>query len=99
MRLELLYVDSCAGHARLLPVVRALAAEYGAELEERRIEDARTAGSERFLGSPTVRVNGVDVEPGAEARTDFGLTCLLYRPPHGDGGVPAQALIERALRS
>ena len=32
----------------------------------------------RFLGSPTVRVNGVGVEPSSRAREDFGLQCRLY---------------------
>ena len=33
------------------------------------------AQHERFLGSPTVRVGGVDVDPDAEGRLDYGLTC------------------------
>ena len=29
--------------------------------------------------SRTLRVDGKDIEPGAEARCDFGLKCRLYR--------------------
>jgi hypothetical protein len=42
-------------------------------------------------------VNGRDVEPGAECRTDFGMKCRLYRSPAGLSGVPPREWIERAL--
>jgi len=32
----------------------------------------------RFLGSPTVRVDGVDVDASARGREDYGLQCRLY---------------------
>ena len=32
----------------------------------------------RFLGSPTVRVDGVDVDVSARGRADYGLQCRLY---------------------
>ena len=47
-----------------------------------------------FLGSPTVRINGVDVEPSAHQRTSFGLMCRTYE---GNGGVPPEELIDRAI--
>ena len=43
---------------------------------------------EHFLGSPTVRVDGRDVEPGAEQRQDFGMKCRLYATPDGLRGTP-----------
>jgi hypothetical protein len=95
--LEVLYFDGCPSHEQLLPVVRELAAERGVEVTQRRIEDAVQAEQARFLGSPSVRVNGVDVEPGADERTDFGLKCRLYRSPDGQSGLPPQAWIRRAL--
>lgn len=96
--LAILYFDGCPSHARLLPSLRELAAEHGAELTQRRIETADEAEQARFLGSPSVRVNGVDVEPGAQERTDFGMKCRLYRGPDGQPGLPPVEWIERALR-
>jgi hypothetical protein len=43
---------------------------------------------------PTVRVNGVDIEPKAEERKEFGLMCRRYA-----SGIPSQALIREAVRS
>jgi hypothetical protein len=75
LKVELLYFDGCPSHERLLPRLRELvtAADPGAEVELRRIATIKEAKRERFLGSPTVRVDGQDVDPGAEERSDFGM--------------------------
>ena len=94
---ELLYFDGCPSHARLLPVVERLAGEAGAELHVRAVETLEAAEAERFLGSPTLRVDGRDVEPYAEAREDFGLKCRIYRSDEGQAGVPPEGWIRDAL--
>lgn len=99
VKLEVLYFDGCPGHERLLPSLRELAAEHGVALEQRRIETVDDAERARFLGSPSVRVNDVDVEPGAQARTDFGLKCRVYRSPDGQSGLPQRQWIERGLKA
>ncbi len=43
-----------------------------------RIDDDPAAHREQFVGSPSVRVDGIDVEPAARVRTDFGLPCRVY---------------------
>ena len=98
MKLEVLYFDGCPSHDRLLPSLRELAVAHGVRLQERPIDSSEHAEQARFLGSPSVRVDGVDVEPGARERTDFGLKCRLYRSPDGQSGLPPQGWIERALR-
>lgn len=58
----------------LLQRLRELVVSSGVDtdIELVRVDDADTAERERFLGSPTVRVNGEDVETNADQRTDFG---------------------------
>jgi hypothetical protein len=51
----------------------------------------------RFLGSPTIRVDGRDVEPGAEERQEFVLSCRVYRTERGLAGQPDEAWIREAL--
>lgn len=94
---ELLYFDGCPSHERLLPTVQRLAADAGADLHLRAVETLEAAEAERFLGSPTLRVDGVDVDPGAGQRTDFGLKCRIYRSEEGQAGVPPEAWLRRAL--
>lgn len=97
MKVELLYFDGCPSYERLLPTLSELAADAGAELELRRVESIDAAERERFLGSPTVRVDGLDVDPGAKGREDFGLKCRLYRFEAGTSGLPPEQWIRDAL--
>ena len=99
MKIELLYFDGCPSHERLQPLLDQLVHEAGvqAAVELRRVESAEAAEAERFLGSPTVRIDGEDIDPGAKDRTDFGLKCRLYRSELGTSGVPPDGLIRAAL--
>lgn len=95
--IELLYFDGCPSHERLLPIVERIAAESGAQLELRRVETPQAAERERFLGSPTVRVDGADVDPTAAERQDFGLKCRIYRSAEGVSPLPPERWIHAAL--
>lgn len=99
MTIEILYFDGCPNHETLLPHLRDLLDNAGIDrvIELRRVEDDDAAQRERFLGSPTVRVNGRDVEPGADTRTDFGLKCRLYQTPAGLRGSPLDEWLLGAL--
>jgi hypothetical protein len=99
MRVELLYFDGCPTYERLLPRLRELIDETapGAELELRKVSSPEDAERERFLGSPTVRVDGVDVDPGAGMREEFGLECRLYRSDEGASPAPPEKWIRAAL--
>ena len=99
MRVELLYFDGCPSYERLLPRLRELVARVDAqaEIELRRVESIEDAERERFLGSPTVRVDGTDVDPGAASREDFGLKCRLYRSGEVTSPLPPEEWIRAAL--
>ena len=58
------------------------------------MEDAE---QQRFLGSPTLRIDGVDVDPTAGGRTDFGLKCRLYRTEGRQEKLPAEEWILAAI--
>ena len=72
-RVEILYFEGCPNHEPARALVERLASELRVEPEIELVEvaDPEAAVGLRFLGSPTVRVDGVDVEPGAEERRDF----------------------------
>jgi hypothetical protein len=94
---ELLYFDGCPSYERLLPTVERLAAEKGAELELRQVATPSAAERKRFLGSPTVRVDGADIDPTAAERHDFGLKCRIYRSGNGVSALPPEHWIRAAL--
>ena len=99
MKVEVLYFDGCPNHDALLPHLRELLESAGAspDIELVPVEDEETAERERFLGSPTLRIDGEDVEPGAEHRTDSGLKCRLFATPDGLRGMPADEWVLDAL--
>jgi hypothetical protein len=90
MKVELLYLEGCPSRDAFLPRLRALLAlaEVDVAVGQRRVESIEAAVRERFQGSPTLRVDGVDVDPGAAERTDYGLKCRLYPTGQGVGGAP-----------
>ena len=98
-RVEILYFGGCPNHERARELVEQVADELRIEPEIRLLEvaDPDAAVELRFLGSPTVRVDGVDVEPGAEARRDFALSCRIYRSERGVGEQPQEAWVREAL--
>ena len=52
----------------------------------------------RFLGSPSIRVDGEDIEPEARSSTDFGMKCRIYDNEGVPGGVPSKSKIRQAIR-
>ena len=102
MKLEVLYFDGCPSHEALMSRLRELMAHAGvdAPVELRHVESVAAAERERFLGSPTLRVNGEDVDPAAGERTDFGLKCRLSPSPDGlRGTVPDEFVLAALTRA
>ncbi|MFI5489143.1 DF family (seleno)protein [Micromonospora echinaurantiaca] len=99
--IEILYFDGCPNHEGLDTRIRSLLAAAGIEetIVHRRIESDEHAQAERFLGSPTVLVNGVDVDPGATSRQAYGLTCRVYATDDGLRGTPPDEWIISMVQS
>jgi hypothetical protein len=96
---EVLYVRDCPHYLGTLALVERVRAELGihTELRTSLIVDQAAADQARFPGSPTVRVNGHDVEPGSELVTEYVVGCRLYRLEHRFAGQPEERWIREAL--
>jgi hypothetical protein len=95
MKVAILYFKGCPNHRPALERVQAVLHEEGifaevAEIEVSYEQAARTAG---FLGSPTIQVDGVDIEPASRSAKASGFACRCY-----SGGLPPTELIRAALR-
>lgn len=84
-RVEFLWWRECPSWERALADLRAAMRERGLDpeaLELIEIDGEETAAREGFVGSPTIRVNGADVQPAA-ANEPVGLNCRVYRRRDG----------------
>jgi hypothetical protein len=92
-----------AGCPHFLPAVeRARSALNKAGVEgvicQINVECGQAVGDLRFLGSPTIRINGLDVEFAARTASEFGFGCRTYLVNGKRQGLPPQEWIETAIR-
>ena len=98
---EVLYFDGCPNHPKAQALVERVSADLGlsVELQLVNVADPDTAARERFLGSPSIRVDGHDIQPGAQTRTDYALSCRVYHTDDGPSGQPDERWLRDALRN
>src|SRR5829696_5352704 len=80
MRIELLWWEGCPSTEKALADLRKAMAELGLDPESvlvREIHTDEAAEEESFVGSPTIRIDGRDIQPPADEPT--ALTCRVYR--------------------
>lgn len=100
MKVEILYFSGCPNHVSAVDCVREVLAqeETPAEMVEVEVTEAANAQQVGFLGSPSIRVNGLDVEPAARGARAFGMMCRTYFDEGHPAGVPTHDLIRVAVR-
>ena len=99
MRVELLFWAGCPSHPEALALLEEVLAEnrISAEIEMREVHTHEEARELAFPGSPTIRVDGADVDPAGAAEPP-SLTCRVYRSPDGrPSPVPSREQLEEAL--
>jgi hypothetical protein len=99
VRIDFLYWRGCPSHPEARELLGEVLAARGVEAEvvEREVTTDEEAQELAFPGSPTIRVDGRDVDPeGASARP--ALTCRIYLLPDGRvSPVPTREQLEEAL--
>jgi hypothetical protein len=95
MKIEVLYIDGCPHFPATVDAVKKCLGQLSltCPITEMGVADQNTALDIGFLGSPTVRINGSDIEPSARHRTTFKMMCRTYE----GGGVPSEDLIRSAI--
>jgi hypothetical protein len=79
--IEFLWWEGCPAHEEALSDLHAAMREAGMDpgsVEVRHVGSDEAAARERFVGSPTIRIDGRDLQPPSEDDA-FGLTCRVYR--------------------
>jgi copper chaperone CopZ len=100
MRIEVLYFDGCPHHEPAVERVQEVLREEGipAEISVVNVQDAPTAERVGFLGSPSIRMNGLDVEREARSAREYGMMCRTYVVNGRREGLPSRETIRQAIR-
>ena len=96
MRIEFLHSPECPNSDPARELLEDILRERNIpdSIQEVVIHNPDDAARFGFLGSPSIRIDGVDVDPSSTEIEGPAFGCRLY-----DGaGVPARGLIEAALR-
>ncbi len=97
---ELLWWEGCPNTGEALAILRAEMASLGLDTEAIEVREVSTdadAEREQFVGSPTIRVDGRDVQPVPDE--PIGLSCRVYRLADGRiSPLPAREEVRQTLR-
>ena len=100
MKIEMLFWEGCQSHPEALELLQDVLRERGIEepIELREVFTLEDAVEHGFPGSPTIRIDGRDVDR-AGATDPPALTCRVYRLPDGrPSPVPSRQQLEEAVR-
>ncbi|MBI1355707.1 MAG: hypothetical protein GC160_15315 [Acidobacteria bacterium] len=100
MKIELFYFDSCPSYLKALENARAALRLEGLpeDIELIAVESDADAQAKRFIGSPTIRIDGVDVEGPEAERKGYGFGCRIYANNGSSAGWPSIESLRDALR-
>lgn len=100
MKVEILYISGCPNYSPAVDCVREVLDQEGipTDMIEVEVKDAAMAQRVGFLGSPTIRVDGKDVEPDTSTARAFGMTCRTYSDGRRRAGVPPLEWVRAAVR-
>jgi hypothetical protein len=96
---EILSFAGCPNHHGAIALVERVSGQVGLDPEIRVLDvpDQEAAQRLRFLGSLTIRIGGRDVDPHAGDRSDYALSCRVFRTETGITGQPDAGWVRDAL--
>ena len=98
MKVEVLYISECPSHPAAVKLIKDVLAAKGIRtaVQEILVQDGGMASRLRFTGSPTIRINGKDVEEETQTADRFAVACRLY-PGSKEVGLPPVEWVLRAV--
>lgn len=99
MKIELLWFDDCPNHEAAEQMLSDVLKEFGVSEPIQRIDvpDEATGDLVIFPGSPTIRIDDVDVEPGWVPCDDCTPRCRLYMTSEGLRVLPEKEWVRAAV--
>ena len=100
MVIEFLYMENCPNQEPALELLKELMAQHdvAVPIKLMKVGSEEEAKEFKFLGSPSIRIDGVDIEGDEKKQSrDFGLKCRMYKFNWVFQGVPPKNLLREAL--
>ena len=99
MKIEFLYFEGCPHYPPALAMLKDILKEEEVEhpIELIQVASDRHAQETRFLGSPSIRINGKDIEEVEIASPDYGIKCRIYNGNGGPIGAPPEELLRKSI--
>ena len=96
MKIQILYFEGCPNHPPAVELVREVVAALNVDamIEEVEVKGPEDCEALRFLGSPSILVDGIDVEPASRSLTTFGFCCRTY----AGAGLPPRGMVLSAVK-
>ncbi|SRR6266446_6446643 len=97
--IRLLHISGCPNTEAARVLVSEILRELGRteEISEVLVSDGEQAQALKFPGSPTIRVDEVDVETPPSGQTRYGLCCRMYVIEGRLRGTPTREMIRKAI--
>jgi len=97
---EILYTDACPFWKQTLNTINEVAKEFNIAVTVKKtmIASDEEAKQQRFPGSPTVRINGVDIGPAARDIATGYIGCRIYMYKGKTYDYPPKQMIKSALQ-
>lgn len=98
MKIELLYFDGCPSWQNALDNLKSVLHEEGIteSVNVLEIMNDEQAQKEKFLGSPSIRIDGNDL--WFEQRENYSLSCRVYATPEGVKGWPTDEMLRSKIK-
>jgi hypothetical protein len=95
VKIEILYFEGCPNYMPARDRLRSVLALEGLpeDVIEIEVKGDSAAKALRFIGSPTIRVNGLDIDIGSRHIVGSCFACRRY-----PGGAPSEEMIRAAIR-
>lgn len=100
VKIELFYFEGCPSLEPALNILNQILEEEEVETQITRInvDSEELVKKHRFLGSPSIQINGQDIEIASRSSNDFGQKCRIYDNNGVLSGVPPKSMIKRAIQ-
>ena len=100
LTVDLLYYEDCPHYKEAEEALKEVLAEERVEARVNMVKVAKGGEAEAFgfIGSPTILINGHDVEPGMDHTSPFQGHCRIYQYKGDVSEIPPKDMIREALK-